>query len=269
MAVSHAVEPNAYLELCYKQQNARKSMTDFAVVNVHKFFEQKHSTSQDDTPMKVLDYGCGPVLAYTICAAGANAEIVLAEYGENNRSALQDWLDRNPSAWDWTPYIKHVTCNFEGKDETEVDTREETMRKAIKAIVPCDITKDPPIAKGYEGPYDVVMSMLCIENGCLTRQEYKAAVKRIATLVKREGNLLIHSTVRNRKEGDDTPGYYYIGEKRHIQIALSLQFVLMTLKESGFSVIEINKLPEKESIALSVGGKMDLDSTAFIAAKKL
>ena len=268
MAVSRAVEPNAYLEACYKQQNERKPMTDFALVNVHKFFEQKHSTLQDE-PMKVLDYGCGPVLAYSICAAGANAEIVLAEYGEKNRNALQDWQDCSPSAWDWTPYIKHVTCDLEGKDENEVDIRDETLRKAVKAIVACDITQDPPIAKGYEGPYDVVMSILCIENGCLTRQEYKAAVKRIATLVKREGNLLIHSTVRNREKGDDTPGYYYVGEKKHIQVALPLQFVLTTLKESGFSVIETNRLPEKESKALSKGGQMDLDSTAFIVAKKL
>ena len=116
MAVSHAVEPYAYLEVCYKQQNARKPMTDFAFVNVHKFFVQKHSTSQDE-PTKVLDYGCGPVLAYSICAAGANTEIVLAEYGENNRNALRDWLDRSPSAWDWTPYIKHTTCDLEGKNE--------------------------------------------------------------------------------------------------------------------------------------------------------
>ena len=268
MAVSHAVEPSAYLELCYKQRNARKPMTDFALVNVHKYFAQKYSISQDE-PMKVLDYGCGPVFAYSICAAGANTEIVLAEFGEQNRNALQDWLDRSPSAWDWTPYIKHVTCDLEGKDESEIQTREETLRKAIKAVVPCDITKDPPIAKGYEGPYDVVLSMLYIENGCLTKQEYKAAMKRIATLVKTGGNLLLHSTVRNREEGDDTPGYYYVGEKRHIQIALPLQFVLTTLKECGFSVTKANKLPEKESRALSIGGQMDLDSTAFIVAKKL
>lgn len=94
-------------------------------------------------------------------------------------------------------------------------------------------------------------------------------MKRIATLVKKGGNLLLHSTVRNREEGDDTPGYYYVGETRHIQVALPLQFVLMTLKECGFSVIGTNKLPEKESNALSIGGKMDLDSTAFIVAKKL
>ena len=33
------------------------------------------------------------------------------------------------------------------------------------------------------------MSMLCIENSCMTQQEYKAAVKRIATLVKGGGSL--------------------------------------------------------------------------------
>ena len=132
--------------------------------------------------------------------------------------------------------------------------------------MPCDITQDPPIAEGYEGPYDVVMSMLCIENGCLTRNEYKAAVRRIATLVKRGGTFLLYSSVRNREENDDTPGYYYIGKEKHIQVALPLQFVLTTLKESGFAVIETNKLPEKESDALH---KVAKTSTAFITATKL
>ena len=122
---------------------------------------------------------------------------MLAEYGETCRSALQDWLDRSPSAWDWTPYIKHVVCDLEGKDESEVPKHEEALWNAVKAIVPCDITKDPPpIAKGYEGPYDVVMSMLCIENGCLTRDDYKAAVRRIATLVKRDKSLLLEETMK-------------------------------------------------------------------------
>ena len=217
----------------------------------------------------MLDYGCGPALAYNISAAGVNAEIVLAEYGEKCRNTLQDWLNHSPIAWDWTPYIKHVICDLEGKDESEVLKREENLRKAVKAVVPCDITQDPPIAKGYERPYDVVLSMLCIENGCLVRNEYKAAVRRIATLVKTGGNLLLYTSVRNREENDDTPGYYYAGEEKHIQVALPLQFVLTTLKESGFAVVETNELPEKESAALCKVAKTDLESTAFITATKL
>ena len=270
MAVSHEIDPKIYLETRYKQQNGYKSMTDFALVNVHKFFAQKHLTSTG-VPLKVLDYGCGPALAYTISAAGVNAEIVLAEYGQKCRNALQDWLNHSPSAWDWTPYTKHVVCDLEGKDESEVQEREEDLRKAIKAVVPCNITQDPLIAKGYEGPYDVVMSMLCIENGCLTRNEYKAAVRRLAILVKRGGNFLLYSSVRNREENDDTPGYYSVGNERHIQVALPLQFVLTTLKESGFAVVETNELPEKENDALRkvAGTQSDLESTAFITATKL
>ena len=269
MAEGHELDPSAFLEACYKQQNIYKALKDFALVNVHNYFVQKHSISKGE-PMKVLDYGCGPALAYDISAAGANAEIVLAEYGERCRNALQDWLNRSPSAWDWTPYMKHVVCDLEGKDEHEIERREESLQKAIKAIVSCDITQDPPIAKGYEGPYDVVMSMLCIENGCLTRQEYKAAVKRIATLVERGGNLLLYSSVRNnREENDDTPGYYYVGQKRHIQVALPLQFVQATLKENGFAVMETNNLPEKECDALHTCAITDLESTAFITTTKL
>ena len=268
MAVSQEVDPNAYLEICFAPQSAYKAMKDFALVNVHKFFTQKYSTF-NGVPLKVLDYGCGPVLAYDISAAGANAEIVLAEYDEKYLNTLQDWFNHSPSAWDWTPYIKRVVCDLEGRDESEVQKREVILRKAIKAIVSCDITQDLPIAEGYEGPYDVVMSMLCIENACLTRNEYKAAVRRIATLVKKGGNLLLYLSVRNREENDDTPGYYYSGDERHIQVALPLEFVLMTLKESGFSVVETNQLPEKESDALCKVAKTDLESTAFIIATKL
>ena len=104
-------------------------MKDFALVNVHNFFMQKHSTSKG-VLLKVLDYGCGPAVAYDISAAAAeSSEIVLAEYGETCRNALQDWLDRGPSAWDWTPYIKYVVCDLEGKDESKVQKQEEDLRK--------------------------------------------------------------------------------------------------------------------------------------------
>ena len=56
------------------------------------------------------------------------------------------------------------------------EKRKIDMQKAIKVVVHCDITKDPPIVKGYEGPYDVVMSLLCLEHAYCTRSEYTTAV---------------------------------------------------------------------------------------------
>lgn len=127
MPISHEIDPNGYLEICFQQQSAYKAMKDFALVSVHQFFVQKHLISKD-VPLKVLDYRCGPALAYNISAAGESMEIVLAEYGETCHNALQDWLDRSPSTWDWTQYIKYVVCELEGKDENEVQKREEVQK---------------------------------------------------------------------------------------------------------------------------------------------
>ena len=168
MSVSKEVDPSLYLESRYKPQDVYHAIKEFPLLQLHRFFTQKCLTSNGRESLKVLDYGCGPVVAYNISAAGLNAEIVLAEYGAKCRSALNEWLSHSPTSWDWSPYIKHVVQNVEGRDEKEATEREESLRKAIKAVVACGITQDPPIAEGYEGPYDVVMSMLCIENGCLT-----------------------------------------------------------------------------------------------------
>ena len=46
--------------------------------------------------------------------------------------------------------------------------QEEAPRKAIKVIVPCDIAHDPPVTKGFEGPYDIV---IILDSACRTRSE--------------------------------------------------------------------------------------------------
>ena len=66
------------------------------------------------------------------------------------------------------------------------------------------------------------MSILCIENGCLTKDEYKAAVRRIASLTKKGGNFLLYLSVHNQGEYNETPGYYHVGKEKYIQVALPL-----------------------------------------------
>ena len=146
-------DPTTYLERRFKNPGAGVSaMINFALENLCQFFKdwpEGHS-------LKVLDYGCGPVIAYNISAARVASEIVLAEYTEKSRELIKKWQDHDTSAWDWSPYFKHVVETIEGKSEREAFEREVTMRKVIKAIIPCDISSEHPIANGYEGPYDIL-----------------------------------------------------------------------------------------------------------------
>ena len=80
--------------------------------------------------------------------------------------------------------------------------------------------------------------------------------------MKTNGNLLLYTTVRNRDDHDDTPGYYTIGERRFIDVALPLKFVLSTLTDSGFTIVEVNEIPEEaRAILCNIEGS-DLESVA-------
>ena len=220
---------------------------DFALQQLSVFF----SREKFDPTCKVLDYGCGPAIANSISAAGVAKELVLAEYTEKNRKAVQQWLDNDPSAWNWKPYFEYIVVNLEGKSEKEAREREHVFRNLVKAVIPCDVTQDPPIAVGYEGPYDVVVCILSIEAGCLTQEDYKAAVKRVAQLVKPDGFLLHYFVVRN---DTSQPGCYTVGAETFMEVPLTLEFVNTTLKATNFEVVTI-KIIEGECTAAFIVAK--------------
>ena len=61
---------------------------------------------------------------------------------------------------------------LEGKSHQESIERQKVLRDRVKAVVACDITKDQFIEEGYEGPYDVVKSLLCLGVPATNKDEY-------------------------------------------------------------------------------------------------
>ena len=41
----------------------------------------------------------------------------MAEFAEVNRKAVQQWVDKDPRAFDWSPHFDHVVQKLEGKGE--------------------------------------------------------------------------------------------------------------------------------------------------------
>ena len=71
----------------------------------------------------------------------------------------------DPGAHDWDQYFRHIVQELEGKDNHAVVERKQKLRQVIKAVVPCDITADPPIEDEFKGPYDVVTSSSGVGTG--------------------------------------------------------------------------------------------------------
>ena len=211
--------------------------------NLHKFF---HSVPLPQAELKLLDFGCGPVIANVISASQYVSDIVLAEYTPQSRILLEKWLKQDSSfTFDWSPHFKYIVQTLEGRSEDKVKEREESLRQKIKAIVPCDITQDPPIPHEYAGPYDILICSLVIDATSTSVNEYEEQLKRLSALIKRGGYLLfVGGTTPNDKEFSYS--FYMANERRFNVLLLSPQFLLSMLEKIGFSIIGTKDHPYKD-----------------------
>ena len=218
-------------------EEIKHTIHDFAVKNLHNFF-QKKSLSSSTSEFKVLDFGCGPVIANVISAARVATEVVLAEYTEEGRSAVRMWLEEDPNAFNWSPYFKYVVQTLEGGTAEAAEEREKRLRSIMKGVVHCDITQATPIEIDYQGPYDVVISCLCISDACKTTDDFLKAVGKLATLVKSKGHLLLCS-IEPKETGAEN---YTIGNKTYSALAIDRTFTQLALR-NYFNEITVEFFP--------------------------
>ena len=218
---------------------------DMRLKMVHELFSSKNMNS-NDTDLKVLDYGSGPVVAFIISAASKEnvSEIVLAEYTTKNREALHQWLYKDSLAFDWLPYIKYVVQHLENKPESEVLVREERLRNLVK-VASCNIKSKQPIEKGFEGPYDVVTTSLAIGSACDSEIDYITSIQKLSTLVKTGGVLYMFSKVAQKSQ----PMYYELDGEKFYYYAISTDILIRGLEENGFENIQCVRIPITDTIS--------------------
>lgn len=227
-----------YLKTRYPPPGSvRNHFAEFLLNCIHRFQARLPSSGI----VRVLEYGCGPVPIHTASFAGKDSEIVLAEYLESNRREVEKWLTRDESSFNWTPYIEYVVRTLEMQEEDAVSEREEKMRVAVKAVIPCDIHSDQPLQLETKSRFDVVLSAFCIEAGTSTREEYLDAVRKLSCLVRPGGSLLLFSG--NWPEAaTDHCGYYTVGENTFYNVAVNSQLVARALEGCGGKELAMDEL---------------------------
>ena len=213
--------------------------------------------------LKVLNFGTGPVIAYEISAPLQASEIVFADYAKQNRTMLQQWLDNDPEAHDWSSFFKFVVTKLEGKSTEEASSREDQLRKLVKAIVTCDITQDPPIQAGYEGPYDIVVSSLCLEYAFSSLKGYAEGLSRLSKLVKPGGKLCLNSI-----EGQGVTHAYIMDTQWFYGLNLTAEKLTTMLTEKGFHDIQVTRQPHDREKLTGPQKKGTSTAMLFVTATK-
>ena len=134
--------------------------------------------------------------------------------------------------------------DLEGKDENEAKERVIRLRKAIRAVVSCDITKDPPLPPEYMKQYDIITSTMCLEPACRSLEAYRAAIARIYKLVKPGGRIAIQGAELSGKL--ECTEEVQLGQQKFELLAITKEFVEKTMKEIGFSDVHVSFVTKEE-----------------------
>lgn len=245
-------DPVSYLEMRYRKTTDQYRFL-FPLQKYHEFFTQLFSNH--DKNLKILEYGCGPVIMHLISAVPVALEIVMADKVPECLQEIDRWANGDPQAFDWSAHFDHVVRKLEGKGEKEAREREKELQKAIKATVQCDIFNDNPIEAGYEGPYDIVMSNQCIDGASKSLEEFQAGVAKLALLLKPGGRLTM---ITNSNINLGRSCTYSVGEsgEKFPSVGITKEFLVATLERTGFADLYVDTCEHgfKEAIAAGTVG---------------
>ena len=227
---------------------------EFQLNSFHGFFKSYQPPAGG---AKLLEIGGGSVVSNLISAAPKCKEIVFGEFREDNRERVKCWLRKDPSAFNWQPFFSYVVGTLEEGSGQNIKERMDLLRNIVK-VVPCDIFQPEPVED--MGPYDILSTVLCLEYVCMTNEEYRESVTKLAHLVKPGGTLLmqidenVHTWVHSGKTFSTNP--------------ISREFVREVLESAGFTHITIDFLQPESMPAGVLETVLNITSSMFIVATK-
>jgi NNMT/PNMT/TEMT family len=158
--------------------------------------------AQPGEPM--LLFGVGPTLHHVFLAAEKASEIHLADYLPANLGEIQRWIERDPTAHDWRPFVRY-TLQCEGiadPTDEQVAAREELTRAKITRLLPADAGDAEPVP----GRYGTVISAYCADSATADRATWELFMRNISGLV-RPGGLFVTAALRRAR-------FYFVGDRR-------------------------------------------------------
>jgi hypothetical protein len=124
------------------------------------FFVDAVREAEPDRP--ILFFGTGPTLHHVFLAAPTASEIHLGDYLPANLAEIRRWLDRDPGAHDWRPFVR-FTLQCEGvvaPTDDQVIARENLTRSRVTRLFLVDGRTAAPSHERYA----TVVSAYCADS---------------------------------------------------------------------------------------------------------
>lgn len=180
-----------------------------------------------------LEFGCGPTVHHAFGMAKIAGEIHMAEYLESNRAEVEKWLHRDAGAFDWSHFGRE-NLELEGSphpSDEQVQERDDLLRSKVTRVLACDAFSSQPLGEDHEGFYPLVASHYCAEACTTDKEEWRACMRNIASLVAPGGTLILSSC--------GEAAAYAVGERNFPCAGVDAVDVLACLRDIGFTDIDV------------------------------
>ena len=219
---------------CVSPTDNPNSAFAFCRHRLYKFYS-RYSSKWDTNTARLLEFGGGPTIQNLISAVPYVNQITFAVHTESERKEIELWKNRKEDAHDWSSHFKYIVKEVEHitGDDTWRE-REELLRKRISDIVPCDISWDNPLPIENKS-YEIVLTSLCLESACKTHAEYKVAIKKLVSLLKPGGFLVMITAERET--------FYVDGKRKWSTLYNTFEQVKEALDEAGTTIYMAEREP--------------------------
>ena len=223
-------------------------------------FYNKYSSKWDNNTVRLLEFSGGPSIEGLISAVPHVNEIIFSAHTEGERKEVELWKFEKDGAHDWSNYFKKIVCELEKvTGDTAWCDREKLLRQRVTAIIGCDIVQDYPLSIKQD-PFEIISTSFCLEIACSTFHEYKAAVKKLVSLLKPGGFLTMFIVERET--------FYRVGQKKWPTLPVTLEQVKEALADAGMVVLVAERDPASihdiENPTIS-----DYKAVLFVAAQRV
>jgi len=172
------------------EESDKRIHTHWGLVKVHNFYEEFHN-NWNNSNASLLELGSGPYIHTLISAAPYVSCIYHTDYLKECRREALLWKNKDPNAYNWTPYFKYIVNTLEGNNNSEaIAEREELLRSKLKDSLFLDM-KSINMLPGYSGKFDIIYSGFCIESIATSLQEYKGIIGKVYNMLNPNGFLLM------------------------------------------------------------------------------
>ncbi|CAB4019676.1 nicotinamide N-methyltransferase-like [Paramuricea clavata] len=261
----NSFDPKSFLEQFYGKLKGDENEYGSPVRIIKAFHEFwstfKAPTDTELTEVRYLDFGGGPNIANLVFACPKVDHIVFAEYTEVNREAVKSWIAGDTDAFDWMPLIEIAVLELEqgrgivespvlrtDKEKLDCVNRANELKRKIKSVIPCDVTKVPIVELGTDDvakPFDVVSTSFCLESCVSSEVHYKKTVAELCKLLKPNGYLFMIGVLKET--------FYIVGEEKFSVFPLTEKMVKEAMNEVGMEIVKFVSTPILHSTELGDG----------------